>query len=164
MYILSSESKHKMRNTSGNLRPQQLDRTLESFRAAQALPRPQKGWIRAMRELMGVSAGEVGRILGTSRQLPLQFEKAEADDSITLKSLRSVANAMDCDLVYALVPRAGSMREDRTRAEIRKSVHKVEHSRALKGKAVGRIDKVVETEAPAPDTTADKSSDLYNSD
>jgi transcriptional regulator with XRE-family HTH domain len=59
-----------------------------------------------MREAAGISAGELGRILGVSRQLPLQFEKAEADDSITLRSLRTVANALNCDLVYALAPRA----------------------------------------------------------
>jgi predicted DNA-binding mobile mystery protein A len=147
-----------MRNKPGNLRLKQLDRTLESFRAAQALPRPQKGWIRAIREAMGVSAGEVGRILGTSRQLPLQFEKAEADDSITLKSLRSVAHAMDCDLVYALVPRAGSMREDRTRAKARKPVPGDGRTRALEGPAVKRIEGAVEAEAPAPDN---ESSDSY---
>jgi predicted DNA-binding mobile mystery protein A len=89
----------------------ELDRTLECFRTAQKLPRPRQGWIRAVREALGVSAGELGRLLGVSRQLPLQFEKAEADDSITLKSLRSVAGALGCDLVYALVPRAVSMRD-----------------------------------------------------
>ena len=61
-----------------------------------------------MREAAAISAGELGRMMGVSRQLPLQFEKAEADDSITLRSLRTVADALDCDLVYALVPRSGS--------------------------------------------------------
>jgi len=58
--------------------------------------------------------------LGTSRQLPLQLEKGEAEDRITLKSLRAVANALDCDLVYALVPRADTMQgviENRARSE-----------------------------------------------
>ena len=100
-----------MHSDIGNLRLQQLNRDLESFRAARSVPRPEKGWIRAVRSAMGVSTGDLGRILGVSRQLPLQFEKAEADDSITLKSLRRVANALDCDLVYALTPRTGTTRE-----------------------------------------------------
>jgi predicted DNA-binding mobile mystery protein A len=138
-----------MRSEFRGLRLKQLDRSLEAFRAAQPLPRPQKGWIRAIREAIGVSAGELGRILGSSRQLPLQLEKAEADDRITLKSLRKVANALDCDLVYALVPRAGTMRElieNRARRQAREHVLGVEHSMALEDQAVGRIDEAVEAE------------------
>jgi predicted DNA-binding mobile mystery protein A len=141
-----------MHNEFRSLRLKQLDRSLESFRAAQTAARPQKGWIRAIREAVGVSAAELGRILGTSRQLPLQFEKAEAEGSITLKSLRNVANALDCDLVYALVPRTATMRgliENRTRAQARRHVHGVEHSMALEDHAVGRIDEAVEADAPA---------------
>jgi predicted DNA-binding mobile mystery protein A len=77
------------------------------------------------------------------------LEKREADDRITLKSLRAVANALDCDLVYALVPRADSMQqliEDRARAEAKKHVLGVEHSMALEDQAVGRIEEAVETE------------------
>ena len=37
------------------------------------------------------------------------FEQAEADDRITLASLRRTAAAMDCELVYTLVPRAGAL-------------------------------------------------------
>jgi predicted DNA-binding mobile mystery protein A len=138
-----------MRSEFRDLRLKQLDRTLEHFREARCVPRPQKGWIRAIREAIGVSAGELGRTLGASRQLPLQFERAEANDSITLKSLRNVAGALDCDLVYALVPRAGTMRElieNRARSQARKHVLGVEHSMALEDQAVGRIDEAVESE------------------
>ncbi len=99
-----------MHSRVDNPRLQQLQRGVESFRKARLDFRPERGWIRAVREARGVSTGELGRILGVSRQLPLQFEKAETDDSITLKSLRKVADALDCDLVYALVPRAGTER------------------------------------------------------
>jgi predicted DNA-binding mobile mystery protein A len=139
-----------MRGAYRGLRLKQLDRSLEPFQAARAVSRPQKGWIRAIRQALGVSAGELGRILGSSRQLPLQLEKAEADDRITLKSLRKVANALDCDLVYALVPKAGTMRElieNRARRQARKHVLGVEHSMALEDQAVGRIDEAVEEEA-----------------
>lgn len=139
-----------MRGEFRSLRLKQLDRSLEGFRAARSVPRPQKGWIRAIREAIGISAGELGQILGTSRQLPLQLEKAEADDRITLKSLRKIANALDCDLVYALVPKAGTMREQiesRTRNQARRHVLRVEHSMALEDQAVGRIGEAVEAEA-----------------
>jgi predicted DNA-binding mobile mystery protein A len=138
-----------VRETFRNLRSKQLDRSLEPFRAAQNVGRPPKGWIRAIREAVGVSAADVARTLGTSRQLPLQLEKAEAVDSITLKSLRAVANALDCDLVYALVPKAGTMEdliENRARAQAKKNVLGVEHSMALEDQAVGHLDEAVEAE------------------
>jgi predicted DNA-binding mobile mystery protein A len=138
-----------MRNEFRNLRITQLDRSLQPFRAARKVPRPQKGWLRAIREAIGISAGELARTLGTSRQLPLQFEKAEAEDSITLKSLRTVAEALDCELVYALVPKADTMQgliENRARTQARRRVLGVEHSMALENQAVGRLDEAVETE------------------
>jgi predicted DNA-binding mobile mystery protein A len=139
-----------MRSEFRNLRLKQLDRSLEPYRAARKAPRPSKGWIRAIRQALGVSSGELARRLGTSRQLPLQFEKSEAEDRITLKSLRVVANLLDCDLVYALVPRAASMEEliqNRARTEARQRVLGVEHSMALENQAAGNLDEAVEAEA-----------------
>jgi predicted DNA-binding mobile mystery protein A len=138
-----------MRSEFKNLRLKQLDRALEPYRAAREVPRPSKGWIRTLRQALGVSSGELAQRLGTSRQLPLQLEKGEAEDRITMKSLRAAANALDCDLVYALVPRAGSMQElieNRARAEAKNRVLGVEHSMALENQAVGRIDEAVEAE------------------
>jgi len=138
-----------MRSEFKNLRLKQLDRALEPYRAAREVPRPSRGWIRTIRQALGVSSGELARRLGTSRQHPLQLEKGEAEDRITLKSLRAVANALDCDLVYAMVPRAGSMQElieKRARAEAKNRVLGVEHSMALENQAVGRIDEAVEAE------------------
>jgi predicted DNA-binding mobile mystery protein A len=132
-----------------NLRLKQLDRALEPYRAAREIPRPSRGWIRTIRQALGISSGELGRKLGTSRQLPLQLEKGEAEDRITLKSLRATANALDCDLVYALVPRVSSIQaltESRARAEAKNRVLGVEHSMALENQAVGRIDEAIEAE------------------
>jgi predicted DNA-binding mobile mystery protein A len=138
-----------MRKEFRKLRLKQLDRILEPYRTAGKNLPPPKGWIRAIRQALGVSSGELARRLETSRQLPLQLEKGEAENRITLRSLRAVANALDCDLVYALVPRAASMRElieTRARAEAKKHVLEVEHSMALENQAVGRIDEAVEAE------------------
>jgi predicted DNA-binding mobile mystery protein A len=138
-----------MRSEFRNLRLKQLDRALAPYRTAREVPRPSKGWIRSIRQALGLSSGELARRLGTSRQLPLQLEKSEAEDRISLKSLRAAANALDCDLVYALVPRAESMQkliENRARAEAKDRVLGVEHSMALENQAVGKIGEAVEAE------------------
>lgn len=138
-----------MRSEFKELRLQQLDRSLSPYQAARKVARPSKGWLHAIRRALGVSSGELARRLGTSRQLPLQLEKSEAKDRTTLKSLRAAADALDCDLVYAFVPRAGSLQkliENRTRAKARENLLGVEHSMALENQAVGRIDEAVDAE------------------
>jgi transcriptional regulator with XRE-family HTH domain len=62
-------------------------------------------------EALELSLEEVGARLKKPRQRILEFERAEAQDRITLKSLRRVAAALDCNLVYALVPRTDSILE-----------------------------------------------------
>ncbi len=139
-----------MRHDFRDLRLKQLDRALAPFRTASvADSRPVKGWIRAIREAAGISSGELAEKMGASRQLALQQEKAEAEERITLKSLRRVASALDCDLVYALVPRAGSMQElvaNRARVQAKKNVLGVEHSMALEDQAAGHIEEAIDAE------------------
>jgi predicted DNA-binding mobile mystery protein A len=138
-----------MRDDFRNLRLKQLDRALAPFRTAVSVARPVKGWVRAIREAIGVSSAELARRMGTSRQLSLQQEKAEAEDRITLKSLRTLANALDCDLVYALVPKAGSLEDlmnNRARVQAKKNVLGVEHTMALEDQAVGNVEEAIETE------------------
>src|SRR5580692_10109222 len=150
MFRLSPiEGTDEMREDFRTLRLKQLDRALAPFRPTASVARPVKGWVRAIREAIGVSSAELARRMGTSRQLSLQQEKAEAEDRITLKSLRGLADALDCDLVYALVPRVGSLDDltrDRARAQAKKNVLGVEHSMALEDQAVGKVDEAIETE------------------
>ncbi len=138
-----------VRDDFRQLRLKQLDRALAPFRTLLANPRPPKGWVRAIREAIGVSSGDLAERLGTSRQLALQQEKAESEDRITLKSLRALARALDCDLVYALVPRTDSLQElvdMRSRAKAKANVLGVEHSMALENQASGNLDQAIEAE------------------
>lgn len=135
-----------MRENFRQLRAQQIDRMVEPLRSIK-LPRPPKGWIRALREAMGVSSGELAQRLDANRSLAPQQEKAEVDDRITLRSLRACADALDCDLVYAFVPRGATIEETvaaRARAAASHTVRRVEHSMALEDQASGNLDQAVE--------------------
>jgi predicted DNA-binding mobile mystery protein A len=139
-----------MRNDFRELRLKQLERSLAPLQSAASIPRPPKGWVRAIREAVGLSSGDLAERLGTSRQLVIQQEKAESEDRITLKSLRDLAHALDCDLVYALVPRSGSLGTligARARAKAAANVLGVEHSMAIENQATGNIDQAIEAEA-----------------
>jgi predicted DNA-binding mobile mystery protein A len=138
-----------MRANFKQLRLRQLARSLLPFRATVSVSRPQKGWVRALREALGVSSGALAERVGATRQLILQQEKAEAEDRISLKSLRGLASALDCDLVYALVPRESTLEElqdKRERETARKNVLGVAHTMVLENQATGNIEETIETE------------------
>jgi transcriptional regulator with XRE-family HTH domain len=67
---------------------------------------PATGQLRAMRDHLGLTLAEMGRRIGVTPPAVRSFEQAEAEDRITLASLRRVAAAMECDLSYTLKPRA----------------------------------------------------------
>jgi predicted DNA-binding mobile mystery protein A len=71
--------------------------------------RPAAGWLRSVREALGLSLADQARKLKVTPPAVRSFEQAEAEDRITLASLRRTAAAMDCDLVYTLVPRSGAL-------------------------------------------------------
>lgn len=131
------------------LRIAQLERALKPFLAVKDSPRPQRGWIRAIREATGVTLREMAKRLGKVPSLPLYLEKSEADYRITLGNLREAAESLGCQLVYALVPREGSIQslaEKRARAKATENVRAVEHTMALEDQAVGGVENKIEEE------------------
>ncbi len=70
---------------------------------------PPVGWIKAIRQAVGMSMQQLGNKLSISRQGVMDIERREQDGSITIKSLREVARAMDMQLVYGFVPNDGSL-------------------------------------------------------
>ena len=88
--------------------------------------RPKEGWIRTLRKALGMSSPQLAMRLEVSKSQASQIERMEIEDRITLKQLRRVANELDCDLVYALVPRRPvvSMIRDRARLQAEKLVSK----------------------------------------
>jgi predicted DNA-binding mobile mystery protein A len=138
-----------MRPRYRELRLRQLERSLAPFEAAKQEVRPKGGWLRAVREALGLSLESVGRSIGTGRQRVKAFEDAEATDRITLRSLKKVAEAMGCELVYALVPKSGSitnLSEERARSEATRRVLAVEHSMALENQAAGNAQEKINEE------------------
>ena len=82
----------------------QLDLSLRNLRH-QTPSLPRQGWLRAVRMAWGMTSGQLAKRLNTSQSSVIEYEKREAAGTITLATLRRVAAAKECDLVYALVPR-----------------------------------------------------------
>lgn len=68
------------------------------------LARPQKGWIKAIREAIGMSSAQLARRTGVAQQVLYKIELSEAAGTIKLETLERVAAALNCRLVYALIP------------------------------------------------------------
>ena len=90
--------------------------------------RPKEGWIRTLRKALGMSSPQLAVRLEMSKSQASQMERMEVEDRITLKQLRRVAEAFDCDLVYALVPRksVAAMVGDRARLKAQRLVNKTD--------------------------------------
>jgi predicted DNA-binding mobile mystery protein A len=80
-----------------------------------------------------MTASQLGRRLGVTSQAVLDTEKRESTGDVTLTQLRKVADALECEVFYALVPR-GTLAEtvrERARKIATEEVEELSHSMAL---------------------------------
>ena len=94
-----------------------LDDRLESVRALGGVGRPNRGWVRAIRDALGMSGAELATRMGVSQQVVSEIERNECRSTARMGTLARAADALDCELIYALVPR--TTLEDSVRAQAR---------------------------------------------
>jgi predicted DNA-binding mobile mystery protein A len=82
-----------------------LDAHFNEWQPLRGISRPPRGWIRAVREALGMSAAVLADRLGVTPSAVIRLEQSEAADRVRLETLRRAADALGCDLVYLLVPR-----------------------------------------------------------
>ena len=92
-----------------SLQLQQLNNKMLGFASLRQVAMPPTGWIKAIRTAIGMSMQQLGNKLNVSKQGVMDIEKREKDGSITIRSLREIARAMDMQLVYGFVPNDGSL-------------------------------------------------------
>ena len=114
-----------------------LDSNLRNLRQS-APARPRQGWLRAIRTALGMTSSQLAKRLETSQSSVIEYEKREAVGTISLATLRRAAAAMDCDLVYALVPRRPlrEIVEQQAAVVARRKLQSVAHSMKLEDQAV----------------------------
>ena len=88
-----------------NLAREQLDEALKQFIPLKMVFPPRKGWIRAIRDALGMTGEQLARRLNTNKQRVSRIEQDEKPGKVTLKTLRTVAETLDCEFVYGFVPR-----------------------------------------------------------
>lgn len=99
-----------MRNDERESLRRDLDERLLPFRLVRKEKAKQKrGWVRGIREATGLPVEELARRLGVCRFELLRLEKSEEGQRIQLSTLRRAAEGLGCELVYALVPKVGTL-------------------------------------------------------
>jgi predicted DNA-binding mobile mystery protein A len=117
-----------------------LDSHFDEWQPLRALARPPRGWVRAIREALGMSAAVLAGRLGTTAGAVTRLEQSEAADRIRLDTLRRAADALGCDLVYLLVPRRPltATVQERARDVAREQAAAIEQTMRLEDQATGR--------------------------
>ncbi len=100
-----------MKNNKQQLLLQQTDNKLKAFKDLKGIVAPTKGWINTFRTTLKMSLRQLGNRLHISPQSTKEIEEREANGTITLNSLRDVANAMDMQLVYGFVSKHESLEQ-----------------------------------------------------
>jgi predicted DNA-binding mobile mystery protein A len=130
------------------LRLEQLQSTLSSYADLVKRPAPSRGWLKLIREALGRTERQQAMRLGISGATLHKSEQSEADDRITLRQLRKLADGLDCELVYALVPRRPltDVVQERARVIALEEVGSVAHTMGLEEQRPGaeRLQKQVE--------------------
>jgi predicted DNA-binding mobile mystery protein A len=122
----------------GKLRTRQLDHTFERLAPLRSVDRPRKGWLKVIREALGMTGEQVAERLEVTKSMVSKYERAELDETITLATLRRVASALDAELMYAVLPRKSieELRRERALTAARRRVQSVHQSMALEDQAV----------------------------
>ncbi len=122
---MSSEFKH--------LRVEQLQAALKAYEILLTKRAPSRGWLKEIREALGRTERQQAERLGISGSTLHKSEQSEAEERISLGQLRKLADGLDCELVYALVPRKPlpDVVQDRATQLAKEEVHGVAHTMGL---------------------------------
>jgi len=98
-----------MRNDK--LQFQQLNEKMDKLTVLQHIIMPPIGWIKAIRNGIGMSMEQLGKKLSITKQAVMDIEKREKEGAITIKSMQEIAKVIDMKFVYGFVPNAGSLEQ-----------------------------------------------------
>ena len=123
------------------LRLKQLDETLDAARKCLADSKPPRnGWIREIRQTLGMTSEQLAKRMEIRQPNVLALEKREKEGRITLNSLEKAARALNCEVIYVLVPRQSleTMLRDRLKKFLEGRLSSVAYTMALEDQAVSK--------------------------
>ncbi|MDD2966002.1 MAG: mobile mystery protein A [Desulfovibrionaceae bacterium] len=120
------------------LKLRQMEKSLEQWRNRPLPQRPADGWIRSIRQALGMSSRFLGEQVQLTDSAVRRLEDSEKADTITLSSLKKLANGLDCDVLYALVPRqplSDTLKQQALKVA-QEQINRVQHNMAMEAQQV----------------------------
>lgn len=120
----------------------QLDKRLNPLRMRQPFERPSRGWVKAIRESLGMTTTQFAKRLGITQPAAIKLETSEKNKLITLNRLERAAQALNCRLVYMLIPEKELQETVKGRAETlaQKRLEAVKHTMVLEDQSANKQD------------------------
>lgn len=124
------------------LRLKQTEESIVPFRALLNKDIPRRGWIRAIQEALGVTNVQLAKRLKLKPQTIEDMQHYEVSGTIKLQTLRKLAEALDCRVVYAVVPPKplDAMRRDRAQEIASRQLRHVAHSMKLEDQGISETE------------------------
>ena len=97
---------------------EQLDVTLGRFEPLKRLVPSGNGWIRAIRDAVGMTGQQLAKRLNINKQRVSRIEHDEKLGKVKIETLRNVAEALDCVFVHAFVPKNSLKQMVKEQAEV----------------------------------------------
>jgi predicted DNA-binding mobile mystery protein A len=137
-----------MKKTSQKLMIEQMDKKMAPFKPISNISSPAKGWIHAIRTTLKMSLRQFAERMKITSSSVGELEQREASGTISIKSLREAAAAMDMQLVYGFIPKDESLSnllDKQAMAVARKIVKRTDNTMKLEDQSVSnkRIEKAV---------------------
>ncbi len=116
----------------------QLDRQLLAIKESGAALVPKEGWIRTIRKALGMTIKQLAERLGTNPSRVVHMERAEIEGAVTLRTLRTVAQQLDCFLIYSFVPMSTLEKtiKDRAKKILTEQIKRTSHTMYLEEQSV----------------------------
>lgn len=151
------------RTFSSHIRRRQLDRLFSEPIDLRQLLRPAMGWIKEIRTALGMSAAQLARRLGVRQSTIVKLEESEAEETISLQSLRRIAEALDCTLVYAIVPNSSLelVLQNQARRKATERTKRIEHTMLLEAQGRSQDEQQQEIEELAAEMVRTLSRELW---
>ncbi len=146
----------------GKLKLKQLDNRLARLKLA-LTDLPKEGWVRTIREALGMSARQLAARVGVTQPTLAKMEKGEVEKTVTLKSLERIAEALDCKLVHFLVPKDSleELVQRQARLTAEKLVKRVSHSMELEKQGISQRSRQEQIEELAEEMARNLLRDLW---
>ena len=125
-----------------------LDKRLSQWQSTSEFATPPRGWIRAIREAIGMTAAQLAVRLNVTQPRVFALEKNEARGALTLETISRVAQALNCTFVYALVPNTSLeiMVTEQAQKKVAERLARVDHTMKLEAQGLSDAEFAAERE------------------